>query len=103
METTIMNLTEIDKLISQKTAEFISRHSHKMLIDGRWVAGSSGATFNVVNPASEEIIAQVPFGDAHDIDRAVKAAQRAFESAAWSKMRSAERQRLLLRLADLVE
>ncbi|AQV94086.1 aldehyde dehydrogenase [Cupriavidus necator] len=98
-----MNLADINKIISPTTAEFIGRRSHKMLIDGQWVAGSTGATLDVVNPASEEIIAKVPAGDAHDIDRAVKAAQRAFESVAWSKMRPAERQRLLLKLADLVE
>ena len=48
----------------------------KMLIDGKWVDSHSGKTFATINPATEEVIAQVAEGDAADIDRAVKARAR---------------------------
>jgi aldehyde dehydrogenase (NAD+) len=75
----------------------------KMLIDGRWVDSGSGVTFTTLNPATEEVIAQVPLGNRDDVDRAVKAARRAFETGPWPKMDARERGRLLYRLADLIE
>jgi phenylacetaldehyde dehydrogenase len=53
---------------------------HKLLIDGKWVDAQSGKTFEVEDPATQEIIAHVPAGDKADIDAAVAAARRAFES-----------------------
>ncbi len=50
----------------------------RMWIDGEWVASLSGQTFDVVNPATEEVIARVPRGQEADVDRAVQAAARAF-------------------------
>ena len=52
-------------------------------IDGRWVPAGSGKRFPVENPATEEILAEVPSGDAADIDRAVKAARACFEGDPW--------------------
>jgi aldehyde dehydrogenase (NAD+) len=74
-----------------------------MLIDGQWVESNSGVTFTTLNPATEEVIAQVPLGNRDDVDRAVKAARRAFESGPWPKLDARERGRLLYRLADLIE
>ncbi|HEV2720771.1 MAG TPA: aldehyde dehydrogenase family protein, partial [Thermoanaerobaculia bacterium] len=68
-------------------------------IGGAFVPASS--TLDDVNPATEEVIAQIPDSDAGDVDAAVKAAQRAFPS--WSRTPAAERSRLLLKLADLIE
>ncbi|MCC7087417.1 MAG: aldehyde dehydrogenase family protein [Pirellulales bacterium] len=73
------------------------------LIDGNWQPAKSGKTFETVNPATEEVIAEVAEGDAADIDAAVKAARRAFESGPWSKMDARDRGRLILKLADLLE
>ncbi len=73
------------------------------LIDGNWQPAKSGKTFETVNPANEEVIAQVAEGDAADIDTAVKSARRAFESGPWNKMDARDRGRLLLKLADLLE
>ncbi len=73
-----------------------------MLIGGQWVAAASGKTFESINPATGELLAQVAEGDAEDIDRAVKAARRAFDGP-WRNWKPYERQRLLLRIADLVE
>src|SRR6266404_4858926 len=75
----------------------------QLLIDGKWCDARSGKTFATYNPATEEKIADVAEGDAADIDRAAKAARKAFESGDWPKMDARDRGRLLNRLADLVE
>src|SRR4249919_251573 len=72
-------------------------------IDGQWVPARSGKTFETVDPATEEIIAQVAEGDAADVDLAVKAAREAFENGPWSKMDARDRGRLMYKLADLIE
>jgi aldehyde dehydrogenase (NAD+) len=74
-----------------------------MLIGGDWVAAADGATFVTSNPATGEPIAQLPRGTAEDVDRAVAAARRAFEQGPWRRFGPAERQAVLLRLADLLE
>lgn len=78
-------------------------HQTQILIDGQWRPSISGRTFPTINPATEEVIAQVSEGDALDIDLAVRAARRAFEFGPWSKMDARDRGLLLLRLADIVE
>ncbi len=74
----------------------------QMLIDGQWVDAESGATLTVTDPATALPITTVPAGDARDIDKAVRAARRAFEGE-WSTFRPVQRERLLLKLADLLE
>src|SRR6476646_1826845 len=74
-----------------------------MFIGGKWVDSQSGKTFPTLNPATGETICQVAEGDKADIDLAVKAARKAFESGPWSKMSAAERGRLLNKLADASE
>ena len=66
----------------------------KMLIDGKWRDSVSGKTFATINPATEEVIAQVAEGDAADIDLAVKAARKAFDSGPWRKTDARDRGRL---------
>jgi aldehyde dehydrogenase (NAD+) len=75
----------------------------KMLIDGKWVDSSSGKTFETLNPATGQVIAHVAEGDKADVDKAVKAARRAFEKGPWRKMSARERGRLMYKLADLIE
>ena len=75
----------------------------KMLINGKWCDSRSGKTFATVNPVTEEVIANVAEGDVHDVDAAVKAARAAFDSGPWSKMDARERERLMNKLADLME
>src|SRR3954466_10448510 len=74
-----------------------------LFIGGKWQVSESGKTFSTINPATGEVICQVAEGDKADIDRAVKAARKAFEEGPWSKMSAAERGRLIHRLADLIE
>jgi aldehyde dehydrogenase (NAD+) len=82
---------------------FVGAKARQMLIDGKWVDSASGKTFETVNPANGEVLARVAEGDKEDVDRAVKAARRAFDGGPWPHMRPVERQRLLLRIADLIE
>ncbi len=82
--------------------EFVQAPFRKMLIGGQWVAAASGKTFDTVNPATGEVLARVAEGDGEDIDRAVRAARRAFEDG-WGQSKPAERSRLLWRVAELIE
>jgi phenylacetaldehyde dehydrogenase len=77
--------------------------SRRLLIDGDWVDAVSGQTFEVRDPSSDRVIARAALGDRADIDRAVAAARRAFEGADWSRMKPVDRERLMHRLADLIE
>ncbi|MGB9234234.1 MAG: aldehyde dehydrogenase family protein [Terriglobales bacterium] len=90
--------TGIHPLVS----EFLEK-PRKMLIDGKWVNAASGKTFPTFNPATGEVLAQVAEGDKQDIDAAVKAARKAFDSGPWSRMTASERGRLIWKLADLLE
>lgn len=72
-----------------------------MFINGHWVSASNGATENVLNPATEETIAVVPQASIEDVDDAVNAAAKAFES--WSDTTPGTRASLLLKLADRIE
>ncbi|MCU0758390.1 MAG: aldehyde dehydrogenase family protein [Steroidobacteraceae bacterium] len=82
---------------------FLAQSRRRMLIADEWVDAASGRTFDTVNPATGVVLAQVAAGDATDVDRAVAAARRAFESSAWRDMIPAQRARLLWKMADLIE
>lgn len=75
----------------------------KLLIDGQWRDAQDNQTIDVVNPATEQVYAQIAAGTKQDVDLAVQAAQTCFESKAWQRMRPLDRGRLLERLALLVE
>src|ERR1700733_3631914 len=75
----------------------------KLLIDGKWVNAASGKTFETINPSTGDVIAHVAAADKADVDKAVDAARRAFETGAWSTTPASERGRLLNKLADLLE
>lgn len=75
----------------------------KLLIDGEWIEAATGETYPSVNPATGVTIADVAMGGKEDIDRAVAAARRAFETGPWSTSTPYERQNLLLKFADLVD
>ena len=81
---------------------FMSRPK-KLLIGGEWIDSISGMTFPTYDPATGEVITQVAEGIKEDIDKAVKAARKAFESGPWPKMTPSERGRLIWKLADMIE
>jgi acyl-CoA reductase-like NAD-dependent aldehyde dehydrogenase len=74
-----------------------------MLIGGERVEALAGERFEVRNPATGDVIAEVPAADEADVDRAVDAAKRAFTEGSWPRMGSFERARILDRFADLLE
>ena len=71
------------------------------IIDGRVQTSASGAMMDIVNPSTGEVYASAPNSDAEDVDQACRAAGAAFEKWRWST--PSERQRALLRLADVIE
>jgi phenylacetaldehyde dehydrogenase len=88
--------------LNHRVSVFLSE-PRKMLIAGRWVEAASGKSFDTYNPATGEVLTTVPEGDREDIDRAVKAARKAFEGGPWPNKTPSERGRLLWKLADLLE
>src|SRR5438876_3275837 len=75
----------------------------RLFIDGQWTESISGATFSTINPATEEALTEVSEGRAEDVDRAVKAAQRAFADGPWARLSASDRGRILWRIGDLLE
>jgi len=88
--------------IDSRVEEFV-RKPRLMFINNQFVPAASGKTFPSYNPATGEVLAQVAEADREDIDRAVKAARKAFEGTAWADMSASQRGRLIWKLGDLLE
>ena len=88
--------------LHQQVKSFVGT-SRKMLIDGHWTDAASGKTFSTYNPATGDVLAHVAEGDRTDVDRAVAAARKAFDSGPWRRLTASERGRLIWKLADLLE
>jgi len=73
-----------------------------LYIDGQFVDSTADQSIEVIDPSTQEIIVRVPDGDVSDINRAVSAARRAFESSPWKDTTAQERGRILFRLAQIV-
>jgi acyl-CoA reductase-like NAD-dependent aldehyde dehydrogenase len=78
-------------------------HPDKLFIDGQWVAPSSASRIEVINPATEQVIASVAEAREPDMDKAVAAARRAFDEGPWPRMSHAERGAVVMKLAELLE
>jgi len=87
--------------VSPSALEFVAS-DRQMLIGGDWVQAASGKTFEVFNPATGDVLANVAEGDSEDIDRAVKTARAAFENGPWATMTPSERGRVIHRIGDLI-
>ncbi|MFM9151123.1 MAG: aldehyde dehydrogenase family protein [Candidatus Planktophila sp.] len=74
---------------------------NKLFIGGKFVASKSGKTFTTVNPATEEVLAKIAYGEKADVDKAVKAAQEGLK--VWSKMAPSERGKYLYRIARIMQ
>ncbi|WP_108249095.1 aldehyde dehydrogenase [Planctomonas deserti] len=85
----------------QQLARNVEPRRHAF-IDGAFVDAADGDEFDTVNPANGLVLARVARGRAVDVDRAVAAARRAFESGAWSRSAPAHRKSVLLALADRI-
>jgi aldehyde dehydrogenase (NAD+) len=78
------------------------RADHGLLIGGRWVEPASGKRFKTINPATEEVLAEVAEAGEEDVDAAVKAARAAY-TRTWSRMSGAERAKYLYRIARILQ
>jgi aldehyde dehydrogenase (NAD+) len=76
--------------------------SYGLFINGTFVDPRSGGSRKTVNPASEEVLAEVAEADASDVDDAVRAARQAYETA-WGPMRGADRAKYLFRIARIIQ
>ena len=74
----------------------------KLYIDGTW-SDAGGGTFDVINPATEEVVAAAPNATRADLDRAIAAARRAFDEGPWRKTTPADRARVLERLIGALD
>lgn len=81
----------------------ILRHPDRLFIDGQWIQSASGKTIDVFSPATEELFLTVAEAGEADIDRAVDAARRAFDSGPWPQMTHAERADFLRRIGDAMD
>jgi aldehyde dehydrogenase (NAD+) len=78
------------------------RADHGLLIGGRWVEPASGKRFKTINPATEEVLAEVAEAGEEDVDAAVKAARAAY-TRTWSRMSGVERAKYLYRIARILQ
>ncbi|WP_439100563.1 aldehyde dehydrogenase family protein [Congregibacter sp.] len=88
------------KGVSEKTSAFLSRSKAHFIGNG-W--HSSAESMAVLEPCTGGLLSEVPCGDSATVDHAVREANTAFKSGEWSKFTPAQRERVLTRLADLVE
>jgi len=101
MDTIVTNF--IDQFgVTENTRKFLSQ-THQMYIGGKFCQAENGEMFDIFEPCTEGMLAQVPSATLNDVDKAVSAAKHAFTNSEWSKMKPNARERLLHRLADLVE
>ncbi|MCM1972481.1 aldehyde dehydrogenase family protein [Streptomyces sp. ZAF1911] len=75
--------------------------SYGLFIDGEFTDAADGKVFKTVSPASEEVLAEIAQAGAADVDRAVKAARKAFEK--WSALPGSERAKYLFRIARIIQ
>src|SRR5579875_1835618 len=87
--------------LDRNVEEFIAT-PRQLFINGQWSDAASGKTFETPNPATGETLARVAEGDAEDIDRAVRAARRAFEEGPWGRLTASDRGRIVWKIGDLI-
>ncbi len=82
------------------TATSVKHYS--MFIDGEWVEADDRVTYEIVDPATEEVVATVPRAGRSDAERAVRAAREAFDKGPWPRMTAVERAAVLRKVADKI-
>jgi len=92
-EQKVVDWRELAKTLTPRTQAFI---------DGKYRPAVSGATFDCINPANGQVIAQVASCDGADIELAVASARKSFEAGGWSRRAPAARKKVLLRFAELI-
>jgi len=87
--------------LKAEVKDFIAR-PRTALINGKWVPAKSGETFDVLNPATGELLASVAACAKEDVDAAVAAARKAFDDGPWSKMTPSARSKIIWKIGDLI-
>ena len=86
--------------MTTETKPAIDAKVYQMLINGEWVGAKSGRTFERLNPANGQLVGTYPLADTVDVDLAVEAARRAFDSGTWSNAPAKQRHTVLRNVAD---
>ncbi|MFZ9027659.1 MAG: aldehyde dehydrogenase family protein [Crocinitomicaceae bacterium] len=86
----------------ESTSHVKLKEKYELYIDGKFVKPTSGKYFDTVSPSSGEKLASVAYGNEKDVDKAVKAARKAYKNV-WSKMSGAERGKYIYRIARLMQ
>src|SRR5699024_8686111 len=89
--------------LKPKVKEFLNEDIKGLYINGEYTPTVTGKTFDVLDPATENVVAKVSEAQEKDIDTAVQAAREAFDNGDWTKMPAAERSRLIYKFADVLE
>ena len=92
----------IESTVPEILKSFLSAPK-KLLIGGQWVDAKSGKTFDVFDPATDQVVAKSAEGDAADVELAVAAARKAFDSGPWSTMTASQRGQIIWKIGDLIE
>ena len=86
----------------ESTSHIEIKEKYDLFIDGKFVKPSSGNYFNTINPATNEVISSVAYANEKDVDKAVKAARKAYNEV-WSKMSGKERGKYIYRIARIIQ
>lgn len=86
----------------ESTSHIHVKKRYELFIGGKWVKPSSGKYFETINPANEEVLSEIAYGSDADVDKAVKAARKAYDEV-WSKMQASERAKYIYRIARMMQ
>ena len=86
----------------ESTSHISLNERYDLYIDGKWTKPSSKTYFETINPASQKVLAKVAHANEADVDKAVRAARKAYTEV-WSKMKPSERAKYIYRIARLVQ
>ena len=81
---------------------YVKKEPYKLYIDGQFVKSESGKTFDAINPVNNEVFASAYLGDVADVEKAIRAARRAYDEGPWGKMSGRERGDLLLKAGEIL-
>ena len=97
-----MDASILNYKVNDNVGDFLSKEK-KLYIAGKWVDPNSGKSFDVEDPATGKKIASCSAGNSKDIDLAVKAARKAFDSGAWTDMSNSEKGKIIWKIGDLID
>ena len=86
----------------ESTSHVQLKEKYDLYIDGKFVAPSSKTYFKTINPANEKVLAEVAHANEKDVDLAVKAAKKAYDTV-WSKLSAKERGKYIYRIARMMQ